>query len=497
MKNYSDLFIIGGGINGTAIAADAAGRKLSVTLCEKHDLASGTSSASTKLIHGGLRYLESYEFGLVRKALYEREVLLKRAPFLIKPLQFILPHEKHLRPAWLIRLGLFFYDHLAKHPSLPGSTALSLQNTRYGQPLLPFLTRGFSYYDCQTDDARLVILNALSAKNHQANILTRSEFIQAQREKDYWKIELKNISTQHTQFHYAKALINAAGPWINTVKLTQFNMKLVKGSHIVVPKLYEGEFAYILQCEDQRIVFAIPYQTHFTLIGTTDVLLSYPVETPAITQQESQYLLDIIHHYFRKKITLDEIKWTYAGIRCLQDETKETPANTTRDYKLILETHNNQLPLVTVIGGKITTHRLLAEEALKQLQPFFPHMGASWTAKQPLPGANFSLLAFQARFSWLPSSLITRYANQYGALAYLLLENANCLVDMGKHFSHGLYEKEIVYLIHHEWAKTVEDILWRRTKLGLLFKDTEVTQVKEYMNQYIALPTHNLLSPNL
>lgn len=481
MQQVCDLFIIGGGINGVAIAADAAGRGLSVTLCEKHDLASGTSSASTKLIHGGLRYLELYEFNLVRKALREREILLKRAPFLIKPLEFILPHEKHLRPAWLIRSGLFLYNHLVKRRSLRGAKSIQLQKDPRGQALLSRFKQGFSYYDGFTDDARLVILNALSAKSNDATILTRTEFISAEREDDRWKIQLKNRITQQIFYRYAKALINAAGPWINQIGLTNFDIKLVKGSHIVVPKLYNGNFAYILQREDERVVFAIPYQENFTLIGTTDVLFSGDLDEVDITPEESRYLLDTVNRYFKKQTHEHDIKWSYAGVRCLQNEADESPSKITRDYKLEIETADDKLPLLTVIGGKITTHRLLAEDVLTKLKPFFREIGPSWTATHVLPGAEFSYENFKATYSWLPTHLADRYANNYGSLAYLLLGNASSLSDLGDYFSNELYEKEINYLITYEWAKTHEDILWRRTKLGLFFSEEDTNTLKNYL----------------
>ena len=486
MPHFSDIFIIGGGINGTAIAADAAGRGLSVTLCEKNDLASGTSSTSTKLIHGGLRYLEFYEFNLVRKALREREILLKRAPHLIAPLEFILPHEKHLRPAWLIRLGLFLYDHLATHPHLPNSRPVQLQNTDYGKALLPIFKKGFSYYDCFTDDARLVVLNALSARENNAAILTHTEFISAEREQNHWKIHIKNTSGENV-FYFAKALVNATGPWINHVQKNKFNIKLVKGSHIVVPKLYDGDFAYILQNSDQRITFVIPYQGGFSLIGTTDILFSDDLNHVTISEEEENYLCNIINQYFKKSIRKKDIIWSYAGVRCLQEDETVNPSKTTRDYKLLIETKNN-LPLLTVIGGKITTHRLLAENALLLLHPFFESMSKEKTENTPLPGGDienndFNLFykKFKKTFSWLPEKIAYRYAKNYGTRAYLFLKGKNSIVDLGVDFSNGLYEKEIDYLIQNEWAKTSDDILWRRTKLGLFFSEEEKASLDQWL----------------
>jgi glycerol-3-phosphate dehydrogenase len=348
MENYSDIFIIGGGINGTAIAADAAGRGLSVSLCERNDLASGTSSASSKLIHGGLRYLEFYELGLVRSALQEREILLRRAPHLISPLEFVLPHEKQLRPAWLIRLGLFLYDHLTKRHYLPRSKALDLQNDIRGNALFPAFKKGFSYFDCFTDDARLVIENALSAKNNGAEIFTYTAFLSAKREKTSWKIELQDTFSKNIFYRYAKVLINASGPWVkeihNKILTTDliFEIQLDKGSHIVVPKLYEGNFAYILQNTDKRMVFAIPFQQQFTLIGTTDNTLSENVETVKVTTTEEDYLLKTINHYFKKPLTKQDIIWSYSGVRCLQQASNKKNISTiTRDYKLLIENKND------------------------------------------------------------------------------------------------------------------------------------------------------------
>ncbi len=476
---HKDIFIIGGGINGTGIAADAAGRGLSVTLCEKDDLASGTSSCSTKLIHGGLRYLEHYEFNLVRKALREREILMQKAPHLIQPLEFVLPHESHLRPAWLIRLGLFLYDHLAKRKLIPVSKSLDLKKDPRGLALKNHFVTGFSYYDCFTDDARLVIENALFAKEKKAEISTRTEFLSAKREKSAWKIHLRNARTGGEFFCYAKALINTAGPWVQNINqhITDnknlFTTELVKGSHIVIPKLYTGNFAYILQNTDKRIVFAIPYQDDFTLIGTTDVLIE-TMQQSVISEEEKHYLCDTINQYFKKSISPQDIVWSYSGVRCLQDQRLEDPAAVTRDYKFLLQTENNSLPLLTVIGGKITTFRSLAEEALNKLREFFPQMGAALTAEISLPGGNFinhDFAAFVKKlkqdFTFLPAELAERYAKNYGTRAYLFLTGTQTLNDLGEDVGAGLYRKEIDYLIQHEWAETAEDILWRRTKLGL------------------------------
>ncbi len=487
MIDYTDIFIIGGGINGVAIAADAAGRGLSVRLCEKNDLSAGTSWASSKLIHGGLRYLEFYEFGLVKKALHEREILLFRAPFLVKPLEFILPHEKHLRPAWMIRIGLFLYDHLSMRKTLPGSTSISFKNDERGLELQPHLTRGFSYYDCFTDDARLVILNAISAKEKGAIISTRTEFISAVREKDYWKITLKNVLNNHIFFHYAKILCNVTGPWVKETQnkirtdLT-FDIHLDKGSHIVVPKLYDGDFAYILQHSDKRIVFAIPYLEKYTLIGTTDVPYMNNPDHITISHEEIDYLCSIINRYFKKVIHKNDLIWSYSGVRCLQAKTGHSAATTTRDFQCLTENINN-LPLVSIIGGKLTTHRVLAESIVNQLTT-----KPAWTSTASLPGGDIPdqdfhkfCDALQKNYPWLPKNMILRYAKNYGTRVHILLENAHSLHDLGEDFSHGLYQKEVEYLVKYEWAMTADDILWRRTKLGLEFSEVEKNKLESWL----------------
>jgi glycerol-3-phosphate dehydrogenase len=491
MKNIIDIFIIGGGINGVAIAADAAGRGLSVALAEKNDLGGGTSSASSKLIHGGLRYLETYEFNLVRKALLEREVLLFRAPHLVSPLEFILPHEKHLRPAWMIRVGLFLYDHLARRKHLKGSKTVNLHDDRFENKLVAELTKGFSYFDCFTDDSRLVIANALSAKDNGANILTHTEFLSAVRENNYWKITLKNTSTHEIFFCYAKALINVAGPWIKDVHAKiqntqlRFDIELDKGSHIVVPKIYDGDYAYILQNKDQRIVFAIPYQKHFTLIGTTDVEYTGKLNDIHISSEEENYLCQLINQYFKKSIQPSDIVWSYAGVRCLQKDEEDNPADITRDYKFLTEEKDQSL-LMTVIGGKLTTHRTLGEEAVNRLKEFFPAMKPAWTRFSPLPGGDMSdfhkfSAEFSQQFPFLPKSLRERYTKNYGTRAHLLMHNKKSIADLGIDFGQELFQNEVEYLLQEEWAKTAEDILWRRTKLGLFMSDQEKNKLKDWL----------------
>ena len=481
----TDLFIIGGGINGAGIAADAAGRGLSVTLVEQNDLASGTSSMSSKLIHGGLRYLATYDFALVRKALQEREILLRKAPHIITPLEFVLPHAKHLRPAWLIRIGLFIYDHLAAHPLLPDSHKINLTNDARGEALLPELVNGFSYYDCFDDDARLVVLNALDAQSRGATIMTRTACTSAEYINQRWEIQTRNLVTNEVAIHYAKVLINAAGPWIALLqeKVIQaknaFTVELIKGTHIVVPKLYEGDFAYILQNPDERVVFAIPYENDFTLIGTTDVPYTADVNNITSSAAEENYLCDTVNSYFKKSITPKDIIWSYAGVRCLQEDNAQKASEITRDYKFEL---NESVPMLTVISGKITTYRCLAEEAVDTLKKFFPELPPAWTAHTPLPGADFENGDFEKffqqvknNFPWLTTPLARRYAKNYGTRIQLLLQNTHGMSDLGKCYGADLYQKEIDYLVQHEWAQQADDILWRRTKLGLFLTPAEAT----------------------
>jgi glycerol-3-phosphate dehydrogenase len=491
----SDIFIIGGGINGIGIAVDAAGRGLSVTLCEKNDLASATSSASSKLIHGGLRYLATYDFSLVRKALEEREILLGKAPHLIWPLEFVLPHAKHLRPKWLIRLGLFIYDHLASHPLLPNSKKINLNNDPRGAALHPELTIGFSYYDCYDDDARLVATNAIAAREKNATILTHTTCIAATYQNDQWKIELKNNKTQEHAIHYAKVLINAAGPWVKSLQKNiiqgapPVSVELIKGTHIIVPKLYAGNFAYILQNPDERVVFAIPFENDFTLIGTTDVPYNAELDQISSTPAEEHYLCNTINSYFKKSISPEDILWSYAGVRCLQEDNSDTASEITRDYKFIT---TNEIALVTIISGKVTTYRRLAEEVVNTLKHFFPHITPAWTAHSVLPGGdipngNFDafLASFCEKYSWLPKDLAHRYARNYGTRVNLILQEATCLADLGENFAAGLYQKEVGYLIQHEWAQSSEDILWRRTKLGLFFTPADIERLERSLSVQI------------
>lgn len=490
-----DLLIIGGGINGTGIAADAAGRGLQVTLCEQGDLASNTSSKSSKLIHGGLRYLEHYEFRLVREALQEREILLQKAPQLISPLRFIMPYRRAPKPAWLLRLGLFLYDHLAKRHRLPASSSVHLSSHPAGGTLKKTLSRGFIYSDCRVDDARLVVLNALAAKENGATILTRTRFVTAKRAQDHWEVVLEDVNTHEKQHLHAKVLVNVAGAWAEEViherlRLPSKNhLTLVKGSHIIVPKLYEGDFAFILSTDDQRVVFVIPYLEKYSLIGTTETAFQGNPLHVNISPEEIHYLCTAVNQYFTHPVSPQDVIWTYAGIRPLhatptkpgQKKSTAKFAGISRGYTFELNQDANQAPLLSVFGGKITTYRKLAEHALLALKPFFPQMNPPWTAKSPLPGgdmaeADFSafLAEFYAKYPWLPSDLATRYAHSYGTRAHGFLKNASCLADLGQHIGAGLYQGELDYLLNEEWARTVEDVLWRRTKLGLEFSGEEI-----------------------
>jgi glycerol-3-phosphate dehydrogenase len=467
----TDLLIIGGGINGAGIARDAAGRGLSVTLAEQHDLAAHTSSASTKLIHGGLRYLEQYEFRLVREALQERERLLGIAPHIIWPLRFVLPHAKDMRPAWLLRLGLFLYDTIGGRRRLPATQTLRLDGTGLGAGLAPNLTKGFAYSDCWVEDSRLVALNAQDAAAHGARILTRTRLIQARRADGLWHATLRDLTTSREFTVQAGMLVNAAGPWVadliggtlglNTTRRT----RLVKGSHIVVPRLYEGEHAYILQNPDRRIVFTIPYEQRYTLIGTTDLPYDADPTTVTISPAETTYLCDSVARWFAHPPKPADVVWSYAGVRALFDDGAATASEVTRDYVLDLDAPPNAAKLLSVFGGKITTYRRLAEHALEKLGV----PGASWTATKPLPGGDIPHADFEpwyaqfaARHPHLPPAQSRRLARAYGTNA-----EAIAAAPPGQDFGAGLTQAEIDYLTIQEFARTAEDILFRRSKLGL------------------------------
>ncbi len=476
MTDPVDLFIIGGGINGAGIARDAAGRGLSVMLVEKDDLAQGTSSRSGKLVHGGLRYLEYYEFRLVREALIEREVLLESAPHIIWPMRFVLPHSPDDRPAWLVRLGLFLYDHLGGRKRLPGTRTLNLARDPEGAPIKPQYTKGFEYSDCWVDDARLVVLNAMDAAQRGATVLTRTSCISARREGDLWRIEVEDTRTGARRVVMARALVNAGGPWVNDIigrvagSNSARNVRLVKGSHIIVPKFWDGPQAYLVQNHDKRVIFINPYEGDKALIGTTDIPYEGAAENVAPDEAEIAYLIAAVNRYFTKSLTRADVVESFSGVRPLYDDGAGNPSAVTRDYVFDLDT-NGGAPMLNIFGGKITTFRKLAEHALQRLAPHFPKMGADWTAKGTLPGgeiANADVTAFGAQlargYPWLPGDLAAHYTRLYGSRIPLLLGEAKGLADLGRHFGGLLYEAEARYLVAQEWAETPEDILWRRTK---------------------------------
>ncbi len=490
-----DLAIIGGGINGVGIAADAAGRGLSVFLCEKDDLASHTSSASSKLIHGGLRYLEHKEFRLVREALAEREVLLAKAPHIIRPMRFIMPHRPHLRPAWLIRTGLFFYDHLGKREKLLGSNNVYFKED---SPLNSAITRGFEYSDCAVDDARLVVLNAMHAREKGAEISTRTRCVSARREEQHWIVDLENAQGQFQI--KAKALVNAAGPWVakfiqHDLQLkSPYGIRLIQGSHIIVPKLYEGEKAFIMQNDDRRIVFAIPYLNDFTMIGTTDHEYQGDPAQVKITQQEIDYLIAVSNAHFNKQLVQADIVSTFAGVRPLCDDESDNPSAVTRDYTLALSKgEGEQAPLLSVFGGKLTTYRKLAESAMQQLKTFFPEMQGSWTATQALPGGENMesveqlMQEIRAQITDVSDALAKRWACAYGSRVWNFLGGVTSVEQLGQHFGQGLYVKEVDYLCTAEWVTTSQDVLWRRSKLGLSFTQKEI----ETLDTYLTVKTHS------
>lgn len=492
-----DLAIVGGGINGVGIARDAAGRGYSVLLCEKDDLASATSSASTKLIHGGLRYLEYYEFRLVREALAEREALWKIAPHLVQPLRLVLPHHSGLRPAWFLRLGLLIYDHLGARRLLPPTKTLRLESDEAGHALHPNkFSTGFEFSDCIVDDARLVVLNALDAVDRGAVVKTRTKVTEAKAVNGTWNLKLENVGNGTVSTASARCLINAAGPWAGEVARAAgvaptSTLRLVKGSHIVVPKLFGHDRAYLLQSGDGRVVFAIPYRDDYTLIGTTDRDYTGDPKEVRIADEEVDYLCATIGEYFRKPISRDDVIWSYAGVRPLYGDGGTDAKAVTRDYHLELPT-DGEAPVLSIFGGKLTTYRRLAEDALAQLEPVLngnPNRNA-WTAGAALPGGDLEPNALgekvntlHARYPFITRDMAERLTKAYGTNAGSVLGPADSLQDLGDHFGADLYANEIRYLVKHEWAQTAEDVLWRRSKLGLRLKDSEAAAVDAFMAQ--------------
>lgn len=486
-----DIAVIGGGVNGAGIARDAAGRGASVLLLERGDLAEGTSSNSTKLIHGGLRYLEHFEFSLVREALTEREVLWGIAPHIIWPLRFILPHRPGLRPRWLLRLGLFLYDHLGGRKYLPAAQSVDLTRHPAGAPLKPEYTRAFAYSDGWVDDARLVVLNTRDAANRGAQVRTRCEVTSLRREGDHWRIEAGG------ETFTARAIVNAAGPRVLDLlgragEPTTQKMRLVRGSHIVVRKLFDHDFAYFFQLPDGRIFFAIPYEQDFTLIGTTDVDHTAGLDAVHASPEEIAYLCEGASEYFRTPITPDDVVWTYSGVRPLVDDGSGKPEAATRGYRFELDGGTDGTPpLLSVFGGKITTYRELAAEAVRQLEPYCASLsGADWTGSASLPGGNFgrfdapALAAdLAARYPFLGEAEASRLVRLYGTRATAFLGDAASAAALGEAFGHGLTATEVNYLMDEEWARTAEDVLWRRTKLGLHFTPAQTARLASYMTE--------------
>ena len=515
-----DVLVVGGGINGAGIARDLAGRGWRVMLVEKDDLAAHTSSSSTKLIHGGLRYLEHKAFGLVRKALQEREVLLRSAPHIMRPLRFVMPHDAAMRPAWLIRLGLFFYDHLAKREILPASRGIKLRGHPLGVPLQERFTQGFVYSDGWVDDARLVVLNAMDARERGAEVLTGTRCVRAVRGSEGWTVELERGlpgQEQHCTVR-AKALVNAAGPWARQFldevaqappgqALTTHRLRLVKGSHIVVPRVFAHEHAYIFQAPDGRIIFAIPYEGRFTLIGTTDVEVPAMPDKASISQGEVHYLCEQASRYFKQPIQPADVLWSYAGVRPLLEDAAADASAVTRDY--VLETSMDAAPLMTVWGGKITTYRKLAELAADQIAEMLaaqaPGKTGAWTEQAVLPGGDLSswslapvkgsdlgLTAFvgraQARYPWLPVPTLRRWAQAYGTRMEAIIGQANSPTDLGMTGVPGLFVAELRYLVEHEWALTLDDVLWRRSKLGLHLTAEQQGLVQGWLDTLVPSP---------
>ncbi len=480
-----DIFVIGGGINGAGIARDAAGRGLSVILCEKDDLAQGTSSRSGKLVHGGLRYLEYYEFRLVREALIEREVLLNSASHIIWPMRFVLPHSPQDRPAWLVRLGLFLYDHLGGRKKLPGTRSLDLTRDPEGAPIMDQYTRGFEYSDCWVDDARLVVLNALDAAEKGARVLTRTACTSARRENGAWTVTMRNTVTGAVETVRAKVLVNAGGPWVSDIvgrvagSNSSRKVRLVKGSHIIVPKFWEGQQAYLVQNHDKRVIFINPYEGDKALIGTTDIPYEGRAEDVSADETEIDYLIAAVNRYFKQKLCRSDVITSFSGVRPLFDDGKGNPSAVTRDYVFDLD-ETGGAPMLNVFGGKITTFRKLSEHALQKIAGFFPKMGGDWTREGVLPGGEIKdadFVAYTDRlrglYPWMPRQLLMHYGRLYGARTEKLVGAAKGLEALGRHFGGELYEAEARYLVATEWAQTAEDVLTRRTKHYLHLTDAE------------------------
>jgi len=490
-----DLLIVGAGINGAGIARDAAGRGLSVLLLDQGDIGGATSSASSKLIHGGLRYLEYYEFRLVAEALAEREVLLKIAPHLTRPLRFVMPHVPSLRPAWMIRLGLLLYDSLGRlkrRATLPGSRSLDLSRSPLGEALQDRYRKAFSYYDVATDDARLTLANARAAADLGARVMSRTRFMNARREQGIWHATLEGVAGEGRGEICARALVNAAGPWAAGVMaglaMPRAGEQLVKGSHIVVPRLYPGDHAFLLQNDDRRVVFLLPFEEIYTLIGTTEQGVDEPEATP-VSAGEIAYLCRAASRYTRIPVTPGDVVWKYSGVRPLTDDGGDNPSAVSRDYSFVLdEDDGDPTPSLSVIGGKLTTYRKLAESALAKLSPWFPHMGPAWTDSRPLPGGDFSTLPelvaeLQQHHPDLPPAWLAQIARRHGSLAIAVIGDARSVADLGRDFGGGLYEREVRYFVEREWAVSVEDIVWRRSKAGLAMSEAQQRELADWLEK--------------
>lgn len=487
-KEVQDIFVIGGGVNGCGIARDAAGRGLSVVLAEMNDLGSATSSASTKLFHGGLRYLEYYEFRLVREALKEREVLLRNMPHISWPMRFVLPYHKGLRPAWMLRIGLFIYDYLGGRKILPPTRTIDLRNDPAGAPLNPALTKGFEYSDCWVQDSRLVVLNARDAQARGAKIMTQTKVVAARKLKGMWEVSVETLG--EIQIFYARVLINAAGPWVedvvrNTVGIgSTEGVRLVRGSHIVTRKLFDHDRPYIFQGADNRVIFAIPYEENYTLIGTTDQDHNALSQAPECSESEADYLRNFASDYFKTPVLREDIVWTYSGVRPLYDDGASNATEATRDY--VLSLNEEGPPLLSVFGGKITTYRKLAESVMEKIGGFFDGMGGDWTQNAPMPGGDFpqnkvadEITNLSNSYPFLTGHWARRMVRTYGTEAKDILGTAKSVQDLGEMFGATLSAAEVDWLVAREFAVTAEDILWRRTKLGLEIKDS--SRLSQYL----------------
>ncbi len=498
MEKY-DVLVIGGGVNGCGIARDATGRGLKVALVEQSDLASATSSASTKLFHGGLRYLEYYEFGLVRKALKEREVLLNNMPHISWPMRFVIPHLSGMRPRWMLRAGLFLYDYIGGRKILRPTKKINFSKSLLGEPLEDEIKVGFEYSDCWVDDARLVVLNARDAADRGANIMTRTRFVSAKDKDGEWTVSLKDMNTGKTRTVKARVLINAGGPWVKDIiekrvkAETNEGIRLVRGSHIVVNKIYEHDRAYFFQNSDGRLVFTIPYENDYTLIGTTDADHAGDPSTAKCSDEEAAYLCEIASRNFKKDILPNDVVWSYAGVRPLHDNEKGDASAASRDYQIKVRRINDTAPMINIFGGKITTYRKLSEEVVAELAPFTRMIGKPWTHNAHLPGGDFAfaqkdelIAQFRWDFPFLEEEQMRRMFKAYGTQAAEMLHGLTSVKEMGKDFGAGLTEIEVKWLMDREWAQTAEDVIWRRTKLGLRLSDKQIAKLDAWMQKAVA-----------